>query len=165
MSRWTAPARAMMVGALLLGTIAATCGDPTPPALLRAGVTLQGDRVTALYVVCPDERVTDVRLYTGEGVIVGDKDDTVLWRISAEHGAAVEAFPIGSVPRGFVERKPFNGNLPKSDTLSFTISSTRQKIAARPFKVRGLEPEMVLSYPGRLMPLNEFLSRGERQCG
>jgi hypothetical protein len=148
----------------LLVAFAGTCGDPTPPVNLRIGVTLHNGEVTALYVLCPGELTTDVRLYTGKGVVVGDKDDTLLWRISAKNGADVGTFPVNSVPPGFVERQSAAEELPKSGVLSFTVTSTSQNIAARPFRMGQLQPGMVVSYPGRVMPAAEFFARAQRQC-
>jgi hypothetical protein len=157
-------ADAALAIALVVVSGAGTSCDPIPPISHRIGVTLRDGNVTALYVLCPGELATDVRAYAVQGVVVGDKDDELLWRITARDGVDMTSFPVGSVPSGFVERKSLDRPLPKSRRLSVTVWSTNQKIATRGFKLNELRPGLVVSDTPAPLALDQFFSRARNQC-
>jgi hypothetical protein len=154
--------RALILILILMPSLLGSC-DPVPP-LDRIGLTSEADHLQLRYVLCPEEIVTRIRLFEIHGDSVPDEDDVVIWEIRANEPERLEVFVVGDTPSGYEEIVPIAHDPRPNMLYSFTVDSTRQRVAALGFKTDQLEDGRVLTSYGDSLTMNEFVDSAKETC-
>jgi hypothetical protein len=130
----------------------------------RIGVsTSQDGSVQIVYLACDYERVSAVALHDGHDPATGE-DNELVWEIRSDDGEAGGVFTVGSLPEGFVEVVPFDGDL--SENMIAVVEIQDAGGEAIDFAPTDLESGMVFANgnPSSNMEADAFEQRAGESC-
>ena len=90
-----------MIAPFVAATFLSAC-DPVGETYEAIGLRQDPEgSVVIRYALCLNERIERVELWNHKAPIVGDADDTLMWKIRARPAVAQGSFVVGSRPPGF----------------------------------------------------------------
>jgi hypothetical protein len=125
-------------------------GDPSAEANEAIGLRQdpQGN-VVIEYALCPDERVVRVELWHPKGNVVGDGNDTLLWRLRAgSRGSRDSSFVVGGQSHNFLMEKKLTATLDVTETYAVGVTTNQQTIAIAMFRLDELHRDDLLVSDG-----------------